>query len=471
MTLPAALRRPTADGLLVIAGTGAILAMLLVRTGQRAASSVDYDDGVYWQTALAISSGHEPYAEVFFSQPPLYAWLLALPFRLGASEDVARLLTLGWAGLLIWAAGMLGRAVAGRYAGLAAALAVALLPPVQRYCFQFGADLPAAALAAAALVAAGHARVGPARRRWWLIAGALLGTAVLTKLLAVAIVPALVVVALGRRRALVWISVGAAAAVVAWLGVLRPAPAQAWRQVVLFHLTASGDALPPGSPGAIAVPVVWILPFALLCAIGTVVTLRRMAADARRPAVALLVWGCSGLLFGALYRPLFEHHLLFFVTPGAVFVACGAVLLIRGLGPRWTRAAVVAACAIGIAQAISVPVLPRWEGRAMQDCLRTLPRDALVLTDDQEIVARAGLRVPPGLADTSRVRISSGYLPPEEIVSAGQSATAVLLAPPQRARIVDPTVLDWIDRRFTARYAADGYRLYTPAPDQLAGCR
>lgn len=443
--------------------------MMLVRTGQRAVSAVDYDDGVYWQTALTLSAGHEPYSDVFFSQPPLYAWLLALPFRLGASEEAARLLTLGWAALLIGAAGLLGQAIADRRTGLMAALAVALLPPVQRYCFQFGADLPAAALAAWALVAAVRAGASPAKRRWWLAAGALLGTALLTKLIAVAIVPAMVVVAIRRRFALAWTSAGVVAALIVWLGVLRPAPAEAWRQVVLFHLDASGGAPQSGPQGAITVLAVWILPFALLSGIGTLVTLRRMATDVRRPVIALLAWGAAGLIFGALYRPIFEHHLLFFVVPGAVIIASGVSLLLRDAGP-WRARGIVVACALCVTQAVFVPVLPRWDGQAMLECLRTLPRDALLLTDDQEIAARAGLRVPPQLTDTSRVRINSGYLPAEDVVASGQSVTAVLLAPPARARIVDPTVLDWVEQHFSVQYATGGYRLYASTPAPLAGC-
>ena len=31
-----------------------------------------YDEGVYWQTLLAMASGHTLYSQIFYSQPPFF---------------------------------------------------------------------------------------------------------------------------------------------------------------------------------------------------------------------------------------------------------------------------------------------------------------------------------------------------------------------------------------------------------------
>ncbi|MEV0726983.1 glycosyltransferase family 39 protein [Micromonospora purpureochromogenes] len=457
----------TTDGWLLLVCVGAVLTSFLLRAEQRHAVALDYDDGVYWQTALALASGDRPYTDVFHSQPPLFSEMLALPFRLGGGEWAARLLMLGWATMLVLAAGAIGWMIGDRRAGLVAGLVVALLPPMQRYCFQFGADLPGAALAASALGAAVWARAdGSVRRRWWLLVGALLGTAVSMKLIAVVIVPAAVVLAV-NRRSLAWMAAGGATTITAWLALLRPAPAEAWQQVVRYHLDASDAGPQPVPGGAVAMLAAWIVPFCLLAGLSLMTTLRCAGTDRRRPVLALLIWAAAGTVFVVLHRPIFEHHLLFFVVPGAAAIG-SAVSLLLGKGERWKALGIASTAMICVLQAIVMPVSPAQDVRTVLACLRTIPRDTTLLTDDQRLAARAGLRTPPQLADTSWVRITSGHLQASEIIEAAGSAEAVLLAPPTRARITDADVLTWMEIRFPVRFEADGYRLL--ALDRLAGC-
>ncbi|QDY09475.1 DUF2029 domain-containing protein [Micromonospora sp. HM134] len=446
-----------------LAATGvAVVATFLVRASHLRMVQLDYDDGVYWQTALAVADGHQPYAEVFFAQPPLYAWLSALPFALNGGELAARILTIGWAVLLAAGAGILGRGLAGRYAGMAAALLVALLPPVQRYCFQFGADLPTAALVTWSVVCAGRGRL-----RWWLASGTLLGVALAMKLIAVVVLPALLVVTLMSRRrlpALASMSVAAVAVCVLTLIVTRP-PAVAWDQVVALHLSAADAPGQPVPAGATTMLAVWIVPFGLLSAAGAFLCLRRLSRAQRPLVLALLVWGVSGVVFAGLHRPIFEHHLLLFVAPGAAIIAAGFFTLLRPRMHLVTTAALVLTCVV---QVLTMPVSPRLEASAMLRCLRTLPVGSVLVTDDQEIAARAGLRTPPWLADTSRVRISSGYLTTSDIITGAQGAVGVLFAPPDRAKFVDPAIAEWARQEYPATYRADGYLLATVTP---LGCR
>ena len=70
------------------------------------------------------------------------------------------------------------------------------------------------------------------------------------------------------------------------------------------------------------------------------------------------------------------------------------------------------------------------------------PTRAVLVSDDQQLLARAGLRTPPWLADTSHVRLASGYLPDSRIITEIEAADGALLAPPERARFDSPQVLD-----------------------------
>jgi hypothetical protein len=112
---------------------------------------------------------------------------------------------------------------------------------------------------------------------------------------------------------------------------------------------------------------------------------------------------------------------------------------------------------------------PPFRSTAVEACLRTLPSDYEIVTDDQELLARAGLKTPPSLVDTSNVRIRSGYLSNDEIAAAINGADGALLSRRGRLRATDARNLS--ERRFSVRYAADGYDLYVGTKAVLAGCR
>jgi hypothetical protein len=72
------------------------------------------------------------------------------------------------------------------------------------------------------------------------------------------------------------------------------------------------------------------------------------------------------------------------------------------------------------AQASSVSALTQFEARVAADLQRAITHDQLVVTDAQFIAGLADRTTPPGLVDTSAVRINSGYL----TLSALESATS-----------------------------------------------
>lgn len=479
--------RARADAALWLFSAAAIVASFLVRAARRDQVRPDFDDGVYWQTALAVGAGNRPYAEVFHSQPPLFPALISAPFQLldgsTSAEIMARLLIVAAAVLLAAATGGITNLLSGRRAGVLAALVVAVLPPVQRYCYQFGADLPAAALAAVAVFWALRAQKGNAAR-CWAAAGVSLGLAISIKLIAVLVVPTLLLIACAAvadaervrraRTAFVSGAAGFAAACAVVLLAARP-PAVAWSQIFAFHLQATGeDQKAPA--GALVMLAQWMVPFALLSSAAMIVSIRGSMGVQRSNLVAISVWAAIGMPFAAFYRPISEHHLLFFIAPGAVLTAAGAAVIARRVRAAQQRswlapaavAVVAAACAL---QAVMIPVSPPIGAAAMRDCLADLPRRTVLVTDDQELLARAGLRTPPWLADTSRVRLGAGYLPEDDITAGADHTDGVLLAPPQRARLRSPTLLAWVQHRFPVLYQADGYRLFVNTAIDSRACQ
>ena len=78
--------------------------------------SIDYDEGVYWQSLRAMSEGHPLFSSVFSSQPPFF--LLALyPFYalLGQNLAAARLGVAIFSIIGILAMYALGRMLAGHW--------------------------------------------------------------------------------------------------------------------------------------------------------------------------------------------------------------------------------------------------------------------------------------------------------------------------------------------------------------------
>lgn len=149
------------------------------------------DEGYELMKALLVSLGHPLYREVWNDQPPLHTELLALLFRIfGPSAYAGRLLSVGFAMVLVWSLYKLVSARSGRLAGL---LAVALLAS-SGFFLQLSVsvmlELPAIALALAAAWA--WTRYVGGNGRWWLkCSGLLFGCALQVKLTAAIVLPAL----------------------------------------------------------------------------------------------------------------------------------------------------------------------------------------------------------------------------------------------------------------------------------------
>lgn len=481
----------------------AVLVSFLVRFSQSRSIQADYDDGVYWQTAIAIGSGRQAYTEVFHAQPPLFAWLLSLPYQLenylatvgmefSFAELAARLVMIAFAMILVATVAGIAGALKGPLVGLLAALIVCNVPLVQEFSYQFGADLPALALASASLYFALRARTATRRWRYWFTAGAMLALAALTKLIAVVVLPAIglaILMSLPSGELTNWLAwLKRTAAAICWsllgfivagsavLLAVRP-PNAAWQQVFAFHVNAS-DVL-PNRPfdGLLRSTAPWGGPFfaaAILCAVALVVVnlFRRDRAGGIGGSLSIALWTLAVIPFVLAYRPVFIHHLLLFLPPGAVVIAISVTELVTALRMRWRwvgAIAIVAASLLCVQLAPHVHVSRDVHNLAVEACLKSLPRDYEITTDDQELVARAGLRTPPWLVDTSHVRLDAGWLSDAEIIAAAKNSNGILIARTKRLAS-RPEVLAWAKEYFPVRYDANGYQLRVGSRKVLRDC-
>ena len=174
----------------------------------RTALEFGADEGYELMKAFLVSRGHPLYHEIWNDQPPLHTELVAFLFQVfGPSAYVARLLSVGFAMVLVGTMYRLVRRQSGRVAGL---VAVGLLVS-SSFFFQLSVsvmlELPAMALAMAAVV--GWTNYLAGKGRWWLvISGVLFGCALQVKLTAVIFVPALAADYLVRRIRQGWRSNG-----------------------------------------------------------------------------------------------------------------------------------------------------------------------------------------------------------------------------------------------------------------------
>jgi 4-amino-4-deoxy-L-arabinose transferase-like glycosyltransferase len=400
----------------------------------------DWDDGVYWQSLEALRHGHRLFAEVYSSQPPLFLAGLELPFRLlGGGIVGARLPVVALSLLGMVAAYFIGRSWGGPWAGVLAALLMAFDPLYLRLSDVVEADLPSAVWGLVAVALAAEGRYRHAGDRWWLLAGAALGLGIQTKLLAVAFVTpvALLAVSGSTRATARRLALAGAAAIVVAVAILLPFAGdlgQVYRGVIGLHLGAR-----VGEPQTLAEKIdvfghAGIGPVTLLAAAaGTAVA----TLLGRGWVVVAAAWLATALLVDAVQGPLFTHHVVIVVAPLAVMGGTAIPLAVQAGVARapgffsLLRPVVVAATTVGgLALVVAVGLVnhpgPADPGTApLSAAIRAhVPAGTTVVSDNQFAAASAGFWAPPSLVDTSFARISAGDLDGAQLEQATDSSQA-----------------------------------------------
>jgi Dolichyl-phosphate-mannose-protein mannosyltransferase len=443
----------------------AVVIGLALRLRPLGAASTEYDEGVYWQSLRALSLGHPLFSSVFSSQPPLFL-LSVYPFYLlfGQTLAAARLGVACYSLVGLASMYVAGRAIGGRWIGVAALALLAFDPLYLRGSYTLQAEVPAIAFAMASVaLAALAARASRDRRR------RLAGSAGLALALGLGVklfdVAAVVPVALyllapvgaalvdgasrirwpgadpvmrALRLALPDLALCAGGALLGLALVFLPFVGRwpaLYYQVVQFHLAAA-QAFNMGISANVNVILGQTseLPIELLAAGGAAIALARRRWEILPPAL----WVCAALVLLARQQPLFSHHLVLLAPPLALTAAVslpavgdaimawaqtgrqmavsaavriGAPVVLTGLILIWG----IATAFVPASQAATPPCQDTLVARALAGA--TQPGD-LVVADDQYIAALAGRDVPPQLVDTSLVRIGSGYLTAAQLEAA-----------------------------------------------------
>jgi 4-amino-4-deoxy-L-arabinose transferase-like glycosyltransferase len=389
-----------------------------------APAHLTFDDGVFGASAVAMRNGGVPFREVFSSQGPLFLPLVWLADLLGLHTlNGPRLLGLASGVALVCVLYLAGREVGGvqgaRLAGAMGALtgsALAVTGPI-------AADGPAMALAATSVLIALRYRRDPTTAKA-VAMGAVLGAAIMVKALVLPAALPVGLILLWGRRVRDWVLAVGASVLVGLVSSLVWGFSDVWDQSVAYHLEAPGGSEP--GPNLVKVLNTFFTRDILILALAVVtlvaVLLRRRSgqgspeAPPGSPSIPLVLWVWLAAMFALLImeHPLWRPHVSELVPP--------ASLLLAWYRPPWKAAVVAGALAFPVTLAYAGPEL-LWAGdyegdeAVVVETLRSLPDDALAISDEPGQVWRAGRRTPDDLVDTSVLRTGSGRITAESLAA------------------------------------------------------
>ena len=462
---------------------GIILALFIIAVGMRLYGlglpfdRDGYDEGVYWQSLLAMHTGQSLYQQIFYSQPPFFLLSLYPSFVLfGGTLWSARfgIALVSLFGLL--GAFLLGKALSGRSG---AVLALLLLVVDPYFLLESQTIQAESSSMAFSILAVGLAYLwwehpeGALGLCWAALTGIALALGILCKLLAVmSLVPiALLVLA---RLWQIWrkqpgtslaslrpLLVGIAACVVTMLLVLLPFLASyrsVLDEVVGFHVQSAAVFSRLGNTSVIGTVLVSVL--GLTAFYGTLVALLR--GDWR--VIPLVAWLLATVLMLWRLAPLLPHHLVALTPPlvalavmgigsgraqpwpghagakelthstlsgGQVSPDCVTAPLapLRARTAFWATLMTILLILITVVFDVqrdvvyydmmkmnSVSALNRLQVDVAADLRQAITPDQLVVTDAQFIAGLAHRRTPSSLVDTSTVRINDGSLTLQQLI-------------------------------------------------------
>jgi len=443
-----------------------------------------FDEGANVIKARLLLTRHAMYSEIWSDQPPLFTVLLAGAFAIfGQSVLVGRTLVLAFSGLALLAIACIGRNLAGRRAGLAAALLLALLPHFHQLSKAILIGLPAISVGLVAM-AAGFAFHSTGKRRWVALSGALFGLSLLIKPLTAPLylpLSALVLVGSDERRATLkrrirlWAAFTAVAAATLLLGLALFSPLAFARQVVGTFVQARGaHGLPLGKNVAMLRDYLfadkWGLCYAGLLFLGLMGLLSLGLQRRWSHLVSLTLWLVGALAALLLHSPLRRHE-LFLVVPA--LLALGGLCVEQAVSGLRTfrlasaakRSLTVAACIGVILAAINQvslvradlamrgdALVERDESPTHREALRFLrlhtPPDSVIITDDPMLAFKSGRLVPPALAVPSFRRIEAGELSSASLIDLTEEVrpSAVLFWERRLSRATE--YFDWVSANY-----------------------
>ena len=498
--------------------TRALLAVcagaLLLHLWPLQALSTNYDEGMYWSSLRAMVTGFARYNPLFHSQPPVFlASVYPLYLLFGQALPAARIATLLYALVAIVGGYFVGRALGGRWAGVATAALLALSP---LFLGTTRILLPVAPALALGLVGLACALAAPAqtgqRRRWLALAsGIALGVAALTTFAAaLTLLPALLYLAAPMFTSMIsrdgrvrmpqrdWLQVGAqeagpdllwfaggtlSAAILTLLPFATRLP-ELWNQTAVVPLEAS-RALDRGVGANLTdlwavflnQGLIW-LALAAFVALGLGVWRRAWTL------LPLTLWLLTIVIYLLAHHPFDPNETVWLVAPLAALGGQGIALLAARTSNRSGRIKSVnvrqspALVTYGVLIALSLALFTgAWISAAdnihataatadtrilmaFSLATRTLPND-LVATDDPYVAGLAGRVITPEIVDTSHVRVAAGALTTQQLeaIITRTDTRTILFAGGEFDAL--PGFRAWTEANFTlAEDFGDGRALY-----------
>ncbi len=435
-----------------------------------------YDEGVYWQSLRAMGSGYHLYQNIFYSQPPFFLLSIFPTYMLfgqtlwSARLGIALISLIGFVGAFL-----LGTALSGRIGALAALLLLLIDPLYLQQSQTLQAEAPFVAFA---LLAVGAAYLwwkypdGLLGICYAALAGTALSLSIFCKLFGLATLVPIGLLFLAhiwriirrepktRLIASRSLLVGTAFFLLVSAALILPFASSLHQMilgVITFH-TAAGITYRSTQAGNFLQLEHELTSLLALAALyGTIVALLRR--DWR--VLPLLGWFVATVFLLWQQVPLFTHHLVA-LTPPLIALTVMGISPIRGQGcpqgdaPPIRRdvmgngfvygrgvplrapllsigATVVALFLLGLivifqggaiqsyykselqkSQNISVT---KWDVNVERDLQSVTRPNQLVVTDAQFLTARANRNTDPQLVDTSNVRVDTGYLTAQQLIT------------------------------------------------------
>jgi len=409
------------------------------------------DEGVELIKALLVSKGYPLFSQVWSEQPPLHTHLLALLFQInGPDVFIARLLTLCFTCLMVWAVIQMVRLTCGNWAALASAILLVLLPTFPLLSAAALTGQPALALACVSILGLIYWHQS---RSWAVLifSGVVMGLSLLTKAFTVFLIPMFAGTLLGLeyfhpanlrrigkylRPVLVWgIGIATSVAVVS-LVLVGP---KNMSQLIQPHVAAAQSTSYPPNEQLYSI---WFYlqdawPILLLAVLGVVMAFRQRRIWMLYP----IIWMISACGILSFYQPIWSHHQMLITIPAALLAggaaAEGIGWLARLLKSGWQAnlTSGLSALALGLTLLVlivrspvvielfqeksSISSTPRaaYEDRVMRRINQYAPQTHWIVTDLPMYAFRAGLLVPPNLAVISWKRLAAGDLSEADILA------------------------------------------------------
>jgi 4-amino-4-deoxy-L-arabinose transferase-like glycosyltransferase len=441
-----------------------------------------------------MSAGYHLYGEIFCSQPPLFLLSIYPLYELLGSTITSARVSVAILSLLgLLGAYLMGKALSGRLGGIAAAVLLVATPMYLAQSQILQAEGPATAFLFLTIGAALMWWEHPVGRKgvtFAVLCAVTLALGILIKLLdIVAVVPILLLV-LARiwhirhdKSPNVWVSLRPIAAaivtgVIATLIVLAPylhSLNALVEQVVTFHLTARKTMIntEPANVHTLGQFFTANRVLSTVAIIGVAVTVMRR--DWR--IVPLLAWLLATLVVLSVHVPLWPQHAIVLIPPLIAIIA----LCLKDLPPipmRWPNAWEHRAALLMSLLTFAVVIFSirqdyylyrdlrvraaNYTQRTAQiaaDLERATTPDQWIITGThlQFVAALANRDTPPWLADTSVVRVLSGFLTNHELLQAGADARvhAIVFETNRLTAAPFARFRPWITKDFSLRHTYD----------------